>query len=62
MENRLTDLEVRYTHLERQLDDLSQVVFEQRKLLDRMAKELTEVRSRMGTPEGNFVEDLPPHY
>ena len=62
MENRLVELEVRYTHLERQLDELSQVVFEQQKLLDRMAKDLSALRSRIMTPDDDAPDEPPPHY
>ena len=62
MEQRLVDLEVRYTHLERQLDELSQVVFGQQKLLDKMTNDLTALRSRMGTLESDAPDELPPHY
>ena len=40
MKERLVNLEIRYTHLERQLDELSQVVFGQQKLLDRLVKDV----------------------
>jgi uncharacterized coiled-coil protein SlyX len=62
MENRLVDLEVRYTHLERQLDELSQVVFSQQKLLDRMAKDLSAIRSRVMTRDDDAPDEPPPHY
>jgi uncharacterized coiled-coil protein SlyX len=62
MEQRMVDLEIRYTQLERQLDDLSQVVFAQQKLLDRMAKDVTALRSRLPTPEGDAPDEPPPHY
>jgi uncharacterized coiled-coil protein SlyX len=62
MENRLVDLEVRYTHLERQLEELGQVVFEQQKLVDRIAKDLAALRSRLGMFEGDASDEPPPHY
>ena len=62
MEKRLVELEVRYTHLERQVDELSQVVFEQQKLLDRMAKDLAALRSRITTPDDDAPDEPPPHY
>jgi uncharacterized coiled-coil protein SlyX len=61
MEQRLVDLEVRYTHLEQQLSELSQVVFEQQKQLDRMAKEIVSLRARLGD-EDNGQDQPPPHY
>jgi uncharacterized coiled-coil protein SlyX len=62
MEQRMVDLEIRYTHLQRQLDDLSQVVFQQQQLLDKMAKDLTALRSRLSTLEGDAPQEPPPHY
>jgi len=62
MEQRLVDLEVRYTHLERQLDELSQVVFAQQKVLDRVVKELSALRSRMATRDDDTPDEPPPHY
>jgi uncharacterized coiled-coil protein SlyX len=61
MEERLVDLEVRYTHLERQLSELSQVVFEQRQQLDRMTKEIGSLRARLADVD-DAQEPPPPHY
>jgi uncharacterized coiled-coil protein SlyX len=62
MEQRMVDLEIRYTHLQRQLEELSQVVFAQQLLLDTMAKDLTALRSRLSTHGGDSSEEPPPHY
>jgi uncharacterized coiled-coil protein SlyX len=61
MEERLIALEVRYTHVERQLEELNHVVFEQQKLVDRLVKELAALRA---TASGVKVggEEPPPHY
>lgn len=61
MENRMVNLEVRYTHLERQVDELSQVVFEQRKLIDRMTRELKALQVRLGGDD-EPANEPPPHY
>jgi uncharacterized coiled-coil protein SlyX len=61
MESRLIALETRYTHLERQVEELSQVVFEQQKTIDRLTKEVSIARDRMAGVEGGPV-DPPPHY
>ena len=53
MESRLVDLEVRYMHLEREVAALSQVVFEQQKMIDYLKKELSATRGKvdsMGDP------------
>lgn len=62
MESRLIALEVRYTHLERQVEELSQVAFSQQKLIDRLTKELTALRSRASGVEDGAENEPPPHY
>jgi uncharacterized coiled-coil protein SlyX len=60
MESRLDSLEVRYTHLERQVDELSHVVFSQQKVIDRLALELSILRNRAAGVDG--PNERPPHY
>jgi SlyX protein len=63
MEQRLVDLEVRYTHLERLVEELNQVVFAQQQTIDRLVRQLTELAQRMeaaGPPPP--AADKPPHY
>jgi len=60
MEPRLIALETRYTHLERQVEELSQVVFAQQKAMDRLSLELAVLRSRASGVEG--PAERPPHY
>lgn len=62
METRLVDLEVRYSYLERQLEELSGVLFEQRRTIERMESRLKDLEGRLrelGEPIGN---EPPPHY
>ena len=61
MEARLVDLETRYTHLERQVEDLGQVVFQQQKTIDRLTKELALLCSRASGVDATPGE-RPPHY
>jgi uncharacterized coiled-coil protein SlyX len=62
MEPRLVDLEIRYTHLERQYAELSQVVFEQQKALEVVQKELARLRGRLEELGDPIVNERPPHY
>ncbi len=62
MEERLVALEVRYTHLERQVDELSQVLFEQQKLVDRLVRELTVLRKTLSGIKAGPGDEPPPHY
>jgi uncharacterized coiled-coil protein SlyX len=62
MEPRLVDLEIRYTHLERQYAELSQVVFEQQKALDALQKEVARLRGRLEELGDPIAHEKPPHY
>ena len=62
MEERLVALEIRYTHLERQAEELSRVVFEQQRVIDRMTKELTILRKSLGGVKVGPGDEPPPHY
>ncbi|MEP7053492.1 MAG: SlyX family protein [Pseudomonadota bacterium] len=62
MEPRVVDLEIRYAHLERQLTELNQVVFEQQKAITSLEQQLAAMRGRMsGLGEPQAIEK-PPHY
>ena len=61
-EPRMVELEVRYTHLEHQVAELSQIVFEQHRSIEHLQKELKALRGNvqaMGDPLSN---EPPPHY
>jgi SlyX protein len=62
MDERVVALEVRYTHLERQVDELSQVVFEQQKLIDGLTKEILLLRKSLDGVKAGSGDDRPPHY
>lgn len=62
LEARLIELEIRYSHLERLTAELSQVVFEQGKTLDRLRGELLRMRNRMDDGEEAVTDEKPPHY
>ncbi len=62
MEARVVDLEIRYSHLEKQLAELNQVVFEQQRTIELLQQQLVALRTRvtgMGEPMEN---EKPPHY
>lgn len=64
----LTNLQERQTWLERDLEELSRMVAKQHDLLERLTKEVEDLRaaSRAGTaPEDGrrtLEDDRPPHY
>jgi len=62
MESRLTDLEVRYTHLERQIAELSEVVFAQQKLIDGLVRQLTATKAELTQLSAPVTNEKPPHY
>lgn len=62
MESRLVELEVRYTHLAREVSELSQVVFEQQKAIDQLKKELAETRREVFADGQPIRNEPPPHY
>ena len=66
IENRLTELEVKASFTEDMLDQLNQVVINQQIQIDRLMRELAELRER-GSPADESVfrslrDELPPHY
>ena len=62
MESRLTDLEVRYTHLERQVAELSEVVFAQQRAIDGLRRQLTATKTEMAQLSAPVTNEKPPHY
>lgn len=67
-DDRLTNVELLLTHLQHDLEQLSQVVFRQQAELDALRKELVLLDTRVVTlsTEGSEVRDpqaeKPPHY
>lgn len=62
MEPRLIELEMRYTHLERQFSDLSEIVFAQQKQIDVLRQQLSAVRSQIVGLGEATPNEKPPHY
>lgn len=62
MESRLTDLEVRYTHLERQVAELSEVVFAQQRTIDGLVRQLTATKAEIAQLSPQVANEKPPHY
>ncbi len=66
-ERRLTELETRLAHHERMAEELSSVLFEQGRLIDRLSAQLHRLRSRVaeleaGPQRAPQDEAPPPHY
>lgn len=62
MENRLVTLEIRYTHLERQVEELNRLLFDQQKVIDRLTREIANLRANSSGVEGSPHNEPPPHY
>lgn len=67
MSERLTELEVRVAFQDQTIQDLNEVVTRQQREIDRLAKELEAVKSRLAGLAPSMVippedEKPPPHY
>ena len=66
MEGRLTELEVRYDYLQRQLEGLSEALYEQQRTLDRLAARLEGTERRVAAlyalVDRGPGDEPPPHY
>ena len=61
-EQRFVELELRYAYLERLVNELSDVVFEQGKTIDALRAELRRLRQHMDEPSDPIGNEKPPHY
>jgi uncharacterized coiled-coil protein SlyX len=65
---RLVDLQIRFTHLERTMADLDQMILSQAKRLEALERTLASLGSELRTISGSIVEERkpedekPPHY
>lgn len=62
MDSRLVDLEIRYSHLENQLLELNQVVFEQQKTIALLQEQVSSLRGRVAGMGEPMPDEKPPHY
>jgi SlyX protein len=66
IEHRLTDLEVKASFTEDMLDQLNQVIVRQQGQIDRLQRELSELRERRPAADDvafrSLRDELPPHY
>jgi len=56
------DLEVRYTHLERQVVELSEIVFAQQKAIDGLLRQLAAAKAQLTELAPAITNEPPPHY
>jgi SlyX protein len=66
-ENRFIDIETKIAHQEHQLEELSQVLYEQQKTIDNLEKRLLQLTKKFedsleGSPDVGPANQKPPHY
>jgi SlyX protein len=62
MDERLTDLEIRYTHLERLVQELSTAVYDERLQREKLEARVKDLEQRLGGVEDPAPNEPPPHY
>ena len=66
LEQRVTDLEIKASFAEDTIEQHNEVVVRQQAQIDRLIRELVELRNRAASAEPgapvNLRDDLPPHY
>jgi SlyX protein len=61
-EERLTELEIRYTHQQDMIEQLSDLVARQGRLLDALRAEIDRLRRQAEADEPTPPNERPPHY
>lgn len=67
MQERLTEVEIRLAHMDQSMTELSDMVYEQQKLIRRLEQACEELRQRIQAPSDGSVspaggDEKPPHY
>lgn len=61
-DERLTELEIRFSHQDHFLQELNQVVVEQQQKIERLEKELLDLKRNTNSENRNLSDEKPPHY
>ncbi|MGL5631896.1 MAG: SlyX family protein [Azovibrio sp.] len=67
MDDRLTDLEIKFSFAQDLMDELNTTVYRQQQIIDALQQEVRSLRQQMqsSTPAGeenSLRDELPPHY
>lgn len=65
MEDRMTELEVKLAYADDLLDGLNRTVFRQQAQIDRLEREVRELREMLNSlplEQRSLRDDIPPHY
>jgi len=65
-DDRLTEIEIKLAHAEQAINEMSDVLYAQQALLEKLDLSLSSLRQRIssieGGPEGTSGDEKPPHY
>ncbi len=66
-EERITNLEIRFSHQDFYLDQLNKIVTEQQNIIERLEKEILDLKRSINDSSGidggrNSLNERPPHY
>jgi SlyX protein len=64
-EERITNLEIRYSHQDEFLAQLNQIVIDQQKTIERLEKEILDIKRTLNSFPGEdrlLKNERPPHY
>lgn len=66
-EDRVTNLEIRFSHQDDFLHQLNQIVVAQQKTIERLEKEILDLKRSLNSESGvggtrSLADDKPPHY
>lgn len=66
-DERITELEIRFSHQDNFLHQLNEIVVQQQKTIDRLEKEIIDLKRSMNAESGvsstrTLKDDKPPHY
>ena len=65
-DDRLTEIEIKLAHAEQAINEMSDVLYAQQALLEKLELGLGSLRQRVSTmetgPEGTSGDEKPPHY
>ena len=67
MQERITEIEIKLAHTEQALTELSDVLYQQQQLIDRMQQRMETLQHRVdasnaGSAGPDGADDKPPHY
>jgi len=67
VDEKLIDLEIRFTHQENHIEELDKVIYQQQKTIDSITERLSELERRLKTATENNIlsqsdETQPPNY